>query len=203
MASGPWRLGLAFPVLGVCLVLIAGCSEKPDPELLNSAWEWGEAYRWPEAGALARAYLLDDPGNAPAHFLLGRSYLHLNPPWLILAEGELRMALRRFQESGDLGPLALRLTPSQFEAAIHRELARTEMRWIREAVVRNVPSHLLQPRIASALDEVGKGRALDPDCPVLADMESTLEAYRRPMGRDLSRGRGAEGTPSVNAGGRE
>ena len=190
MASGPWRLGLAFPVLCVCLVLIAGYSAKTDPEVLNSAWEWGEAYRWPEAGALARAYLLDDPGNAPAHFLLGRSYLHVNPPWLILAEGELRMALRCFQESRDLGALADRFTPSQFEAAIHRELARTEMRWMREAVVRNVPSHLLQPRIDSALDEVGKGRALDPDCPVLADMESTLEAYKRPMRPDPPGGAG-------------
>lgn len=183
MKSGLTGYGFFLPVFGFFLSLIAGCAENPGPEILRRAWDLGEEYHWEEAGGLARSYLLSHPGNAPAHFLLGRSFLHGAPPRLTLAEGELRTALRCFRDNRDLGPLAELHRENEFEAAIHRELARTEMRWMREAALKNMPAHILRPRVKRALEEVRKGRELDPACPVLADMETTLEQYIQLPGR--------------------
>jgi len=170
----------ACVMLAGALCATAGCQRPAGDEILEQAYQLGEQYRWPDAKPLVRAYLLDHPDDAAAHYLWGRCYLHNSTPYLALAEGEFKTALNLFRRNNNLGILAEHFNPSQFEAALHRETARVYMRWIHEAEQQGLPAALVRTRLERALDEVRQGRALDPDSTVLKEMEQTLEGYLAP-----------------------
>lgn len=170
----------ALVLFAAALCNAAGCQRPAGDDVLIQAYQLGEQYRWPEAKPLIRAYLLDHPDDAPAHYLWGRCYLHNSTPYLALAEGEFKTALNLFRRNHDLGVLAAYLEPQEFEAVLHRETARVYMRWVHEAMQQSMPAPLIRSQLERALDEVRQGRALDPDSKALKEMEQTLEGYFAP-----------------------
>jgi len=175
------RNACAFVMLTGALCATAGCQHPAGGEILEQAYQLGEQYRWSDAKPLVRAYLLDHPDDAAAHYLWGRCYLHNSTPYLALAEGEFKTALNLFRRNNDLGILAAHFNPAQFEAALHRETARVYMRWVHEAAQQGLPAAFIRTQLKRALDEVRQGRALDPDSTVLKEMEQTLEEYFAPL----------------------
>jgi len=176
------RLTAALAIFS--LAAVAGYTVYPKdapPGLMDQAYQLGLQYHWAEAQPLVKQYLLWHPGDASAHFLLGRSYLHQNRPYILAAEGEFNLALRLYEENGQTGALTKFLTPPQFEASIYRELGRLEMRLIYEAERAGLPEPQIQSHIEKALGYVRKGLALDPNSDVLSDMEKTLKEYQKPQ----------------------
>ncbi|HEX72113.1 MAG TPA: hypothetical protein ENN65_02235 [Candidatus Hydrogenedentes bacterium] len=165
-------------IAGLVLVaaLLCACGQSGEESLLDRAYQLGEQYRWREAMPLVKAHLIAHPGDPAGHYLLGRCYLHDPQPFLVIAEGELRTALHAFQRIRDHGALARHMSAVEFEAAIYRELARSDMRRTREAMNLGFPPSLVRPHLERALEAVRQGRAIAPDDPGLREMEETLEA---------------------------
>ncbi len=167
------------PILYGLLLGFAGCwggCRGPAADALAQAYALGEKYHWQEAMPLVKGHLLSHPEDPAGHFLLGRCYLHHPVPYLMVARGEFETALFRLQQAPSPGGLAGIMTAQQLEAAIHRELARTLMRWSREALNARLPQPAIMQSLRQALDEVNKGRALDPESPLLKEMEDTLKS---------------------------
>lgn len=165
-------------VFGLCLGCTAfsgGCNRTATDALLKQAYALGEKYQWHEAMPLVKQYLLSHPEDPAGHFLLGRCYLHNAVPHLVMAKGEFETALARLQPSQEQGGLSGILTTNQLGAAIHREMARTMMRWSREAMQAGFPGPIIEEPLRQALDEVEKGLALDPDSQPLKEMAETLK----------------------------
>ncbi|HPO12097.1 MAG TPA: hypothetical protein PLI09_01525 [Candidatus Hydrogenedentes bacterium] len=169
-----------LPVIayGLCLACLAcggGCKRTATDTLLKQAFALGEKYQWQEAMPLVKQFLLSHPDDPAGHFLLGRCYLHNASPHLVLAKGEFETALVHLQQTQEHNGLSEILTANQLGAAIHRELARTMMRWSREAMQAGFPGPIIEEPLRHALDEVKKGLELDPDSKPLKEMEETLK----------------------------
>jgi tetratricopeptide (TPR) repeat protein len=172
------RVGFRAGWLGVLLAAaIAGCRGGERHDLIAQAHALGAQWRWEEAQPLVKAYLIQHPEDPSGHFLLGRTYLHQQPPYLTMAEGEFETALALFRKRGDCGGLAEALPGAEFESAVHREIARAQLRWAYEAMRVGIPFSRIRPRLEKALDNVQQGRALTPDSEPLAEMEQLLRAY--------------------------
>ncbi len=168
----PILYGLLLGVTGCW----GGCRGSGAADALAQAYALGEKYHWQEAMPLVKGYLLAHPEDPAGHFLLGRCYLHNPVPYLMVARGELETALFHLQQAPSPGGLTGIMSTQQLEAAIHRELARTLMRWSREALNARLPQPVVMQSLRQALDEVNKGRALDPESPLLKEMEETLKS---------------------------
>lgn len=162
------------------LVLLAAamgaCGQRGQETPLLRAHQLGEQYRWGEAMPFAKAHLTAHPGDPAGHYLLGRCYLHAPQPYLVMAEGELRTALHGFQRTRSVGGLAPYMSPAQFEAAIYRELARTDLRRAHEAITLNFAPAFIRMHLQRAFDAVQTGRAINPEDAILREMEETLSA---------------------------
>ncbi len=170
-------------IAGLLLItsLFYACGQRDQESLLDRAYQLGEQYRWREAMPLVKAHLIAHPGDPAGHYLLGRCYLHDPNPYLVMAEGEFRTALYAFQRTRNHGRLARYMSAGEFEAAIHRELARTDMRRAREAMTLGLSPRLVRTHLERALESVRQGRAIAPDDPALREMEETLEAGLRDL----------------------
>ncbi len=185
---------LTLAALCAVLLALAGCQPVPGDETLLEAYRLGKREaRWDLAMPLLKVYVNAHPHDVGGHFLLGQAYLHSTGRWLLIAEGELRTALARYQFTKQAGPIAQILEPKPFEAAIHRELALLYMRMAHEAMAAGGAEGaegFAQEQLRRALDHTRLGRQLDPDAAYLRQMEDLLEGRR---------GGGQPGTPPENA----
>ena len=97
------RLVAVALLLAACALPIGGCVDAAPPGVLHRAEDLGAERDWGAAKQLVKTYLIDHPEDASAHMLLGESYLHGNPPFLTLAQGEFRTAVSLYARMKERG----------------------------------------------------------------------------------------------------
>jgi len=85
------------------VVLVCGCGEDA-AEIFSQAVEEYRAGRCDTAVRRFGDALIIDPGLSAAHFYMGMCYLRTDPPWPVVAVGELEIALELL-DKGELQPL--------------------------------------------------------------------------------------------------
>jgi hypothetical protein len=85
------------------LLLVGGCGEDAS-DIFSQGLEEYRAERWDSAARRFGDALVIDPGLTASHFYIGMCYLRTDPPWPVVAAGELTIALE-FLEEGELEPL--------------------------------------------------------------------------------------------------
>jgi hypothetical protein len=171
-----------LPIFALALLMLSGAACAPRAlrtEPLEKAHAHFSEAQYALALPLVKEYLVHDPHDASAHWLLGACYRNLVPPSLTVAEGEFRLAFEIFETTGHRGALARFEDDTHFEMELHRERALTGMQWILEAMDRGVRARYIHDLAEQALGHVKRARVFDPDNEDLADMESTLRELVR------------------------
>ena len=98
------------------LLLVGGCGEDAS-DIFSQGLEEYRAERWDSAIRRFGDALVLDPALTAAHFYMGMCYLRTDPPWPVVAAGELTMALESL-DRGELTPPP-DIEPDALRAQIH------------------------------------------------------------------------------------
>ncbi len=139
--------------------------------------------RWAEAISVLKESLLLYPEDPGAHFYLGRCWLNVAKfndwpgPWLVLAEGELRLARQLFLAQGKHSPIA-RFSDTYFEVICNIERAKVYLRQL--TVVAEHPRQLagatLESILSSLQQAIDDAKAVDPGAPEVLQLENFIES---------------------------
>jgi len=181
--ASAWTVSLSGLLALAAAALAQGCARPAPPEALAAAvWTQGQENRWGEAMPQAKACVLARPDDAGAHYLLAKCYLNRPDPHLNQAEGELRFALALFERTGSPG-LVEDLVEGSFEAALHRDLALTCLRWAREGIRLRLPPDAILAKLRESRDHVGRGLAIDPQNKFLNELKEELDGITSGEGK--------------------
>lgn len=178
---------LALLTMSGCLVilmLLPGCRAAPDKNTLIDAWQLCENLEYAAAMPLVRAFLLQNPRDPVAHYLLGKCYQNSEESQLTLAKGEFDMALNLFDAEGDLSILEGIMTAAEFQATLHCDTALVLLRSVLEAEKAGLPQYASLPALRSALDHAQKGLYFNPKSEFLQELVLSLEFMVRRVEED-------------------
>jgi hypothetical protein len=167
-------------------IAAAGCSGPPKAhyEDLSAQAEFLVLEeRWAEAIPVLSESLLLHPEDPGAHFYLGRCWLNVAKfndrpgPWLVPAEGELRLARQLFLAQGKHSPIA-RFSDTYFEVICNIERAKVYLRQL--TVVAEHPRQLagatLESILSSLQQAIDDAKAVDPTAPEVIQLENLLKS---------------------------
>jgi hypothetical protein len=174
-------------LLALCGML-PGCAAPPDetPKALMAQAEFlvREA-RWAEAIDALQRLLRQQPTHSGAHFYLGRCWLNVprfnerEGPWLVLAEGELRLASQLFEQQGRTSSIE-RFSDEYFEVICNVERAKVYLKQLNFLAAN--PGRLAGATVETVIDElrqaVDAAKAIDPDSPDVRTLENILADLR-------------------------
>ena len=167
-------VGLSVSFLTVCLGLTnCGCRQTPPPELPPQVATLIQEQKWDEAIPLLKHHLLVRPGDAAAHFYLGACYVGLRDPVLAVAEGELKIALTLFRQSGATGPVA-DMTAKDFELRCYLEIANVYILSIEAAARANANPATLDLIVRNLDAAVADAAGVAPEDPRVKRLEDFL-----------------------------
>lgn len=180
-------------ILVACCCVMGACSRPPAaaPEDLMSQAEYlVREERWADAIPVLKQYLLSHPEDSGAHFYLGRCWLNVESfngrdgPWLVLAEGELRLARQLFQAGGRRSTIK-RFSDTYFEVICNIERAKVYLRQLTYLADHQgrLAGATVQSIVASLRDAVADAKAVDPDSPDVASLEGILQSIGAGSGR--------------------
>lgn len=171
ISAGPcgrrWPLGpyMASGLLLCCMgALLAGCGKPAyDGTVLREVAARGQDQNWEESRLLLKAHLLKYPEDPVGHYYYGLSYLHLQDPHLIIAEGELLTAQALLDREGSLPAGATDMNLDAFKGEVHQKTALVYMRAFRESMRMNVPYAYSRDLLLKASAQVDQGLKNAPD----------------------------------------
>lgn len=132
--------------------------------------------RWMEAIPLLKQRLLEEPGDAVAHFLYGSACAHAGDFYPALIEGELRMALALVEAGADTGEQS----PAQFKLACYLELGDLHLGLMRLIVTVRANADVQRAAYQRFAAIVDQARAIEPDNPrVMALQEARIQLAPR------------------------
>lgn len=176
----------AIGALAVLAALIAPAFVHSAPPSLAPAEALYHAGKYDEAVPLLKAYLLEHPRDAAAHFYLGRAYLLSDDPWLLAAQGEIKMALACFKANGKVSPI-LEFSDEYFELRCHLELAKVLIRQIMVLDEMGANPALRAPLLDRCREIADTARDLSPDAREVKQLDQLIEALRRAPRRLMPR----------------
>ncbi|MFO7973120.1 MAG: hypothetical protein R6V12_00630 [Candidatus Hydrogenedentota bacterium] len=175
--------------LTICIVL-PGCGASPEEgrqDLMAQADFLVREARWADAIDVLKQHLLAHPEDSGAHFYLGRSWLNVpeyngqEGPWLVLAEGELRLALQLFNDQGKKSTIE-RYTDTYFETICHLERAKVYLKQL--TYLADNRGRLAGATTESIMTElrqaVTDAKAVNPDSPDVWAFERLLNTMQAP-----------------------
>jgi len=173
-----------FAVCALWVVFAAGCTANEE-DLLRRAQALGEERQWLEARPLLQDYLRRHPHDAAAHFLLGRSWLHLPDEATneTLARGEMLTAYAIYERTGDLGILADQ-SDAEFRSFFHLLMATSYLRLARRAITSGAIDERLIRQLEAALQHVRRGLEHEPDSAFLQEMMETIQPMLHELRED-------------------
>ena len=185
-------VGSAVAILAAGAAL-TGCSAPPaeSGEDLKARAEFLVLEeQWAEAISVLKEYLIRHPEDSGAHFYLGRCWLNVESfngrdgPWLVLAEGELRLARQLFQAGGRRSTIK-RFSDTYFEVICNIERAKVYLRQLTYLADHQgrLAGATVQSIVASLQDAVSDAKAVDPDSPDVASLEGILQSLGAGSGR--------------------
>lgn len=189
----------AWPLALLCLcgagLLLAGCGRaRHDVSVLREAAALGDKHEWDNARPLIRAYLLDHPDDAVAHFYLGLSFLHLAHPQLTLAEGELLTAQALLAPDSAHTEERAGMDYFTFKGVLHQKTALVYMRALREALAMKVPDEYSRELLKKAAAQVDLGLKSNPKSKALKEyrdfLQETLEGAQQEIPEIMTRAAG-------------
>lgn len=144
--------------------------------------------RWAEAIPVLKDYLLVHPEDSGAHFYLGRCWLNApayrgrEGPWLVLAEGELRLALELFHAQGRTSTIE-RFSDEYFEVICNIERAKVYLKQL--AFLADNRGRLagatVQTIVSRLREAVDAAKAIAPDSPDVRNFENILATLEDPV----------------------
>jgi len=175
--------------LGLCIVM-AGCQGRSEPspqDLMAQAEFLVREARWADAIPVLKEYLCANPEDSGAHFYLGRCWLNVaefnnrQGPWLVLAEGELRLAVQLFEQHGRVSTIE-RFSNEYFETICHLERAKVYLRQLaflagNRGRLAGATAHSV---IADLRQAVADAKAIDADSPDVWAFEKLLSSLEEP-----------------------
>ncbi|HNV20476.1 MAG TPA: hypothetical protein PLB67_20025 [Candidatus Hydrogenedentes bacterium] len=178
-------VGSAVAILAAGAAL-TGCSAPPaeSGEDLKARAEFLVLEeQWAEAISVLKEYLIRHPEDSGAHFYLGRCWLNVaefngrEGPWLVLAEGELRLARQLFYAQGKRSTIK-RFPDTYFDIICNIERAKVYLRQL--TFVIDHPGQLagatLESILASLQQAVDDAKAIDPAAPDVVNLENLLKS---------------------------
>lgn len=126
-----WRTVLRkLRLISVAALILCGagaCHRQPPKDLLDEGVYLFNEARFEEAIPVLKKRLLDHPWDPGAHYYLGRSYLSIalhdpSKAYFVIAEGELKTALRFFIDGGRHSPIK-RFSDVYFEVTCHLQIS--------------------------------------------------------------------------------
>lgn len=175
--------------LALC-ILVPACGETPEQDqqaLMAQAEYLVREARWADAIDVLKQYLLVQPEDSGAHFYLGRCWLNVpeyngrEGPWLVLAEGELRLALQLFNDQGKKSSIE-RFTDTYFETICHLERAKVYLKQLTYLADRRgrLAGATAETIISELRQAVADAKAVDPDSPDVWAFERLVNTLQGP-----------------------
>lgn len=177
--------------LALC-ILVSSCGETPEEDqqaLMAQAEYLVREARWADAIDVLKQYLLVHPDDSGAHFYLGRCWLNVprfngrEGPWLVLAEGELKLALQLFHQHGEKSTIA-RFTDEYFQMICHLERAKVYLKQLTYLADRRgrLAGATAETVISELRQAVADAKAVDPDSPDVWAFERLVNTLQGPSG---------------------
>jgi len=136
--------------------------------------------RWDEAIPMLKAFLVENPSHAGAHFYLGRCFMLSPEPWLAIAEGEFQTALHFFIESGRKLPIQRFNAPSYFEMMCHIETGKIYYEQVAKLIeLRGDSPSSIRELIGKFQTATEEAKKAAPDAPEVAQMEERLDELKQ------------------------
>jgi hypothetical protein len=182
----------AIALIFIGIVLLAGgCSGKASGEkadLMAEAEFLVREARWADAIPVLKDHLILHPEDSGAHFYLGRCWLNApefngrEGPWLVLAEGELQLALQLFEKQGGVSTIE-RFNDRYFELICHVERAKIYLKQLQflagsNGVIRGRTAEGIMENLRQA---VADARAVNPDAAEVRSLEQLLRSLQIPV----------------------
>jgi tetratricopeptide (TPR) repeat protein len=148
--------------------------------------------RWDEAIPMLKAFLVENPSHAGAHFYLGRCFMLSPEPWLAIAEGEFQTALYFFIESGRKLPIQRFNAPSYFEMMCHVETGKIYYEQLAKLFeMGGASSSAVGELIGKFRNAAEQAKKVAPEAPEVGQMEERLEELKQ-IELSLPQHRGSE-----------
>lgn len=174
------RSSIAASTWAAMLILLfaAGCVEKGEPADLKALGErLCLEQRFDEAIPVLKRHLIEHPGDAGAHFYLGRAYLFCSKPWLMVAQGEIETALAYFTAQGKKSSIP-RFSDTYFEQICYIESAKVHLQQIRVLANLGVSADEIEPYVDKVAELTDEARTIDPTLPDIALYDSEVARMR-------------------------
>ncbi len=156
--AGVWLIPLAIAGL-------ASCAPDPKPEELGAQFDEAERLclegKFAEAVPVLKQYLIHRPGDAGAHYYLGRAYMLSQDFRPAMAEGEFQTALRLFVAQGRQSPIE-RFQPEYFEMMCNLDSAKVLYIQTLSIVTQSDSPAVARPFIERALGYIESARSAMP-----------------------------------------
>ena len=183
MRSVPVRMMLLAGTLFLC-----ACSGPESPEEPVDLFAQGEFLcreaRWGEARDVLRAFLVEHPEHAGAHFYLGRSYLLWEEDFRpAIAEGELQTALALYRESGEHH--IERFPDDYFVLICDIESAKVTIKQFALLQQLRFPPQTLLPILDRGWGYVERAREAIPDHGDIADFDGLMRSLYASIGTTI------------------
>jgi hypothetical protein len=154
-------------------VALAACHHAPNPALLPEALRLCQEQKWDDAAVPLKEYLMQRPGDAAAHFYLGRCYLNGITLYPLAAEGEFEAALMLFAQNGRKSPIA-EYSDQYFEMRCRLEIAKVYLRMLR--IAEEHGDITLRRRILDdCRSKAADAKKVDPDAEEVKELERILD----------------------------
>ncbi len=179
------RLALLGVVFGIAVV--AGSAARSPSEQDRDWLEEGRALcregRWEDAIPPLNRHLLEYPDdahrNAAAHFYLGQCYLLGEKPFLVVAEGEYKTALRCYHEGGATSPIP-EFSDQYFELRCHLELAKVYLKLYQSAEAYGASAAVFEGLLDRLRETAREARKVDPESGDVLSLEDIIESLEEP-----------------------
>ncbi len=175
-------IGMAVLAAGAALTGCSGPPGESGEDRMARAEFLVLEEQWAEAISVLKEYLVRHPEDSGAHFYLGRCWLNVaefngrEGPWLVLAEGELRLARQLFYAQGKRSTIK-RFPDTYFDIICNVERAKVYLRQL--TFVIDHPGQLagatLESILASLQQAVDDAKAIDPSAPDVVHLENLLK----------------------------
>ncbi|MEA3365186.1 MAG: hypothetical protein U9Q79_06045 [Candidatus Hydrogenedentes bacterium] len=176
-------------VLAIC-ILSPSCGETPEEshqDLMAHAEYLVREARWADAIDVLKQYLVVHPEDSGAHFYLGRCWLNVpefkghEGPWLVLAEGELNLALDLFHEQGGKSTIE-RFSDEYFQVICHLERAKVYLKQLTYLADRRgyLAGATAETIITELRQAIADAKAINPDSPDVWAFEHLLDTLEAP-----------------------
>lgn len=133
--------------------------------------------RFEEAVPVLKSYLLKHPDDSGAHFYLGRAYLSMPSPWLMIAQGELDTALLFFNQNAKKSTIE-RFSDVYFEQICYLESAKVNLQQILILQQIGAPVQEIEPYLNRVAELNDNARALDPALPDVGVLDTHIQMMR-------------------------